>query len=315
MPYRQTLPDFLPVKDPRLLRKLRRVTKKELLQPRPSAEDLTISPYRTRGEILRAYGDTVVREIRKGAETGAPFVLLFSMPLRPNPGLEHAQRELLKGKIDLRNFYPSPVDEFADARGNPVPESFAGSMVGALKRLFIDPLVKKGLLPRDNVLSPLPSKRSKLERMLDITGGAQCLFGGLGWGGHVAMIEGDLAETTPDETEWRKLSFHHRSIAPVSVMQLALPVGGDWSYFPSHAHTIGPKEYIGARLRSMWWDGMQGSFSYQQFAARLALRGPVTPAVPASYVQRLPSEVHILEAVAEDLPEMRFREKAQRRAE
>jgi hypothetical protein len=41
--------------------------------------------------------------------------------------------------------------------------------------------------------------------------------------------------------------------------------------------------------------------SWQRFIARLAVHGPVTPQVPASYLQTLPGEVIFLGAVAEPI--------------
>ena len=46
---------------------------------------------------------------------------------------------------------------------------------------------------------------------------------------------------------------------PMTIMQNALhSFGGDWSWVPPKAATIGPREVLGARHRSFWLDGDLG---------------------------------------------------------
>ena len=65
-------------------------------------------------------------------------------------------------------------------------------------------------------------------------------------------------------------------------MQNALhSFGGDWSWVPPKANTIGPREILGARHRSFWLDGdIGGGVSWQRFIARLVAHGPVTESRP-----------------------------------
>ena len=67
--------------------------------------------------------------------------------------------------------------------------------------------------------------------------------------------------------------------------------------------SIGPAEVVGAKLRSVWKGFMVGSsqVSWQRFILRLAAHGPVTPLVPASILQTLPSELYVTESGAADI--------------
>jgi glucosamine-6-phosphate deaminase len=65
---------------------------------------------------------------------------------------------------------------------------------------------------------------------------------------------------------------------PMTIMQNALhSFGGDWSWVPPRANTIGPREILGAKYRSFWLDGdLGGGVSWQRFIARLVAHGPVS---------------------------------------
>ena len=89
----------------------------------------------------------------------------------------------------------------------------------------------------------------------------------------------------------------------MTVMQNALhSFGGDWSWVPPQAVTIGPRDIVGAHMRSFWLDGdLSGGVSWQRFIARLVAHGPVTPFVPGSVLQTLRTDFTILGNVADDV--------------
>ena len=64
----------------------------------------------------------------------------------------------------------------------------------------------------------------------------------------------------------------------MTIMQNALhSFGGDWSWVPPRAATIGPADILGAKHRSFWLDGdLGGDVSWQRFIARLVAHGPVS---------------------------------------
>jgi glucosamine-6-phosphate deaminase len=89
----------------------------------------------------------------------------------------------------------------------------------------------------------------------------------------------------------------------MTIMQNALhSFGGDWSWVPPKANTIGPAQILGAKYRSFWLDGyIGGGVSWQKFIARLVAHGPVTPYVPGSILQTVPGSYTILGGVAENV--------------
>jgi glucosamine-6-phosphate deaminase len=89
----------------------------------------------------------------------------------------------------------------------------------------------------------------------------------------------------------------------MTIMQNALHTfGGDWSFVPPKANTIGPSEILGARHRSFWLDGdLHGGISWQRFIARLVAHGPVSELVPGSILQTAPTDYTVLGGVADDI--------------
>ena len=89
----------------------------------------------------------------------------------------------------------------------------------------------------------------------------------------------------------------------MTIMQNALHTfGGDWSWVPPKAASIGPREILSARHRSFWLDGdLGGGVSWQRFIARLVAHGPVNELVPGSILQETACDYHILGGVADDV--------------
>ena len=144
--------------------------------------------------------------------------------------------------------------------------------------------------------------------MIADLGGADVCYGGIGWSGHIAYIEpGSEAFAARSLEEWKKIGPRIVELTPFSILQNCLGPefgqSGDWSAVPPKGATIGPAEIIGAKLRSSWNGFRVGHsmVSWQRFTVRLAAHGPVTPLVPASIIQTVPSELHLSETLAADI--------------
>ena len=141
-------------------------------------------------------------------------------------------------------------------------------------------------------------------RRIEDAGGADVCYGGIGWCGHIAFWEAHLGfEFRNDLSAYKQAGARLVELNPMTIMQNALHTfGGDWSWVPPKANTIGPKEILGARDRSFWLDGdLGGGVSWQRFIARLVAHGPVNPLVPGSILQEAPGSYTILGDVASDV--------------
>ena len=142
-----------------------------------------------------------------------------------------------------------------------------------------------------------------IERIEDL-GGADVCYGGIGWCGHIAFWESHLGlEFEGDLEAYKQAGARLVELHPMTIMQNALhSFGGDWSWVPPKANTIGPREILGARHRSFWLDGdLGGGVSWQRFIARLVAHGPVSELVPGSILQTAPTDYTILGGVADDV--------------
>jgi len=140
--------------------------------------------------------------------------------------------------------------------------------------------------------------------MIAELGGADVCYGGIGWCGHIAFWESSLGYEFGDDLEaYKKAGPRLVTLTPMTIMQNALhSFGGDWSWVPPKANTIGPAQILGARYRSFWLDGyLGGGVSWQRFIARLVAHGPVNTFVPGSILQTAPTRYVLLGGVADNV--------------
>jgi glucosamine-6-phosphate deaminase len=135
-------------------------------------------------------------------------------------------------------------------------------------------------------------------------GGADACYGGIGWSGHIAFWEPQIGlEYAGDLAGYKDAPARIVELHPMTIMQNALhSFGGDWSWVPPRAATIGPRDILGAAHRSFWLDGdLGGDVSWQRFIARLVAHGPVNELVPGSLLQETRCDYTILGNVADDV--------------
>ena len=165
--------------------------------------------------------------------------------------------------------------------------------------------VRPELLPPDSQIH-FPTKDALPDygkRLADL-GGADVCYGGIGWCGHIAFWEAHLGEEFGDDlAAYKQAGPRCVELHPMTIMQNALhSFGGDWSWVPPKANTIGPAEILGAKHRSFWLDGdLGGGVSWQRFIARLVAFGPVNTYVPGSILQTARTDYTILGNVADDV--------------
>jgi glucosamine-6-phosphate deaminase len=177
-----------------------------------------------------------------------------------------------------------------------------------MKRNFYAKLDAKLRPPEKQIQGPTNKNWKDYSKMLADLGGADVCYGGIGWSGHLAFIEpGSTAFAAKNWDEWCKLDARFVEITPITLLQNCLGPefgqSGDWSWAPPRAFTIGPKEILSAKLRSSWNGFRVGNsmVSWQRFIIRLAAHGPVNMMIPSTLLQTVPSELHMVESLAEDI--------------
>jgi glucosamine-6-phosphate deaminase len=254
------------------------------------------------GEFYRAFALDLVGRIREARDEGRSFVAI--LPVGPVPQFEIAAQIINDERLSLRHVTTFNMDEYADQDGITPPISWEGSFQNAMWKSFFS-LIDEDLRPPESQIHfPTSSTIGSYSTMLEDVGGADVVYGGIGWGGHIAFWEPQLGfEFAGDMDAYRRAGARTVELHPMTVMQNALhSFGGDWSWVPPKANTIGPREILGAKHRSFWLDGYLGNgISWQRFIARLVAHGPVSEFVPGSILQEAGADYTLLGGVADDL--------------
>jgi glucosamine-6-phosphate deaminase len=243
--------------------------------------------------------------IKQAADEGQRLVLILP---QPEPLYSWVAFLLNKYRVNCHNLFTFNMDEYADQDGRIAPETWPNSFMYNMKVNFygkLDPALRP---PEHQIQGPTDENFADYGKMIADLGGADVCFGGIGWSGHVAYIEpGSEAFAPLPMEEWVKIGPRVVELTPFSILQNSLGPefgqSGDWSIVPPKGATIGPAEYLGAKLRSSWNAFRVGNsmVSWQRFTVRVAAHGPITPLLPATMLQMAPSELYMAESLAADI--------------
>jgi len=185
-------------------------------------------------------------------------------------------------RISLANAYIFNMDEYCDERGQLVPPDHPLSFVGYMNRRFYELLEPELRPPPPQRIFPDPADPAAIERRIAELGGIDTCFGGIGINGHIAFNEppepGDVVSAEAFRslpTRVLRLSRETRTINSVTV-------GGELSVVPPMCVTIGMREILAARSVRIYCNR-----PWQSGIVRRIIHGPVTPAVPASFLQEI----------------------------
>jgi len=300
MAFTYALADFLDFKDAAACERVRRIKREDITKhPNP---DFKIEIIDDPGEFYAAFATDIVMRIKQALDEGRRFVGIF--PVGPMPQYPIAARMINALRIPMHHVHTFNMDEYADENGRTAPPDWEGSFQKAMFDSFfnlIDPELRP---PLSQIHFPTTEALPRYAEMIAELGGADVCYGGIGWCGHIAFWESSLGYEFGDDLEaYKKAGPRLVTLTPMTIMQNALhSFGGDWSWVPPKANTIGPAQILGARYRSFWLDGyLGGGVSWQRFIARLVAHGPVNTFVPGSILQTAPTRYVLLGGVADNV--------------
>lgn len=291
---------FISFRDRTACERVRGIRRNELTQ-HPNA-DFRISIIDEPSEFYRRFAEDFVDRIRAARDEDRTFVAI--LPVGPMPQYEIAARLINEERLPLAHVHTFNMDEYANEDGITAPPSWPGSFERAMRQHFFALIDGPLRPPEDQIHFPTTSALSDYGERIEDLGGADVCYGGIGWCGHIAFWESHLGlEFDGDLEAYKQASARLVELHPMTIMQNALhSFGGDWSWVPPKANTIGPREILGARHRSFWLDGMiGGGASWQRFIARLVAHGPVSEFVPGSILQTVRTDYTLLGGVADDV--------------
>lgn len=300
MPFSYDLAKFIPFRDLAACERVRAITREQITNhPNP---DMRIRIVDDPAQFYFDFALDIVSRIRPAAEEGRQFVGIF--PVGPMPQYEFAVRLINAQSISLKHVHTFNMDEYADQDGNTAPVDWPGSFQKAMWSSFFSKIRPELRPPDSQIHFPTREALPDYGRRIADLGGADVCYGGIGWCGHIAFWEAHLGDEFGDNLEaYKQAGPRCVELHPMTIMQNALhSFGGDWSWVPPRANTIGPAEILGARHRSFWLDGdLGGGVSWQRFIARLVAHGPVNTYVPGSILQTARTDYTILGNVADNV--------------
>lgn len=292
---------FVPFRDPAALKSVRSITRQQIdRHPNP---DLTIRVVRDSSLAIIQFADIIARIQQANAEDRHVALILGN----PNPGYADLAHLINTLKIDCRRLHVFNMDEWADQDGNTAPESYPQGFMHAMKKYFYSQLDASLRPAPRQIMGPTTRNVDDYSRMLADLGGADACYSGTGWSGHIAFIDPDVPEFSADLEQWKRQGTRIVTLSPYTILQNSLHASfgrcGDTANVPPKAATIGPADVIGAKFRmdrSAITIGGSDT-SWQRLITRLLLHGPITPQVPASILQAVPTTFLISESIAADI--------------
>jgi glucosamine-6-phosphate deaminase len=300
MGFTYNLANFIAFRDLAECERVRAIKREEITaHPNP---DFKIRLVEDLGEFYAAFATDIVSRIRQSLEADRQFVGIF--PVGPMPQYAIAARMINALGIPMQHVHTFNMDEYADQDGNTAPADWPGSFQQAMLNSFFLKINPELRPPMNQVHFPSKANIGHYGRMIADMGGADVCYGGIGWCGHIAFWEADLGKEFGNDLEaYKKAGPRIVELTPMTIMQNALhSFGGDWSWVPPKAASIGPAEIVGAKYRSFWLDGyIGGGVSWQRFIARLCAHGYVNTLVPGSLLQTAPGTYTIWGPVADNV--------------
>jgi len=295
------LSKFIPFRDEAACARARAVRKKDIAKHANPRFRIEVIEDKVR--FYSRFAIDLVQRIKASAEAGKKCVLI--LPVGPVPQYAIATEMINRLNLSCRHLVTYNMDEYANDAGETAPADWEGSFATSMRQSFFA-RIREDLRPPDaNIHFPTHQNIADYHKLIEDEGGADCCYGGIGWCGHIAFWESHLGlEFGGDLAAYKKAHGRIVELNPMTIMQNALHTfGGDWSWVPPKAASIGPREILGARDRSFWLDGDCGigGMSWQRFIARLVAHGPVNTLVPGSILQETNCGYHILGTVADDV--------------
>ena len=293
---------FVPFKDKDVLERIRNIKREDIeSHPNPGFKIRVVRD----DQIAFIQLTDMLARIKEASEAGCRVSIITG---NPNPGYVNLAHMINRLRIDCENLWIINMDEWADEDGNTAPEEYPQGFMHAMKRYFYSELDEELRPPEKQIIGPTTDNVSWLSKWIaDEFGGADACYSGSGWTGHIAFIDPDTPEFDAPLEEWKTMGTRIVTLHPYTVLQNSLHASfgrcGDTALVPPKAATIGPADVIGSEYRmdrsAITIGG--SNVSWQRFITRLIAHGPVTPQVPASILQTVPTDFYIAETIAQNI--------------
>jgi 6-phosphogluconolactonase/glucosamine-6-phosphate isomerase/deaminase len=292
---------YVPFRDVQALERCRRIRREDM--ERHSNPDYRIRVVKD-ADLEFIWVTDMFHRIVAARDAGKELVLILPNPC---PVYRHVARLINRFEVDCRHVRIFAMDEYANEAGEVAPETWPQGFVHALKRYFFGEIEPRLRMPETQIVGPTTANATAYSRMIEDAGGADQVYTGPGWTGHIAFVEPDAPEFDLPLDAWMRKGAGIVTLSPFTLAQNSLHgsfgMSGDIAAVPPKAFTIGPADVVAAKNRmDVHGITVHGTLtSWQRLITRLCLHGPVTPRLPTSLHQLLRTDVYVTETAAHNI--------------
>jgi len=263
----------------------------EELEGHPQAKvPIRILP--TPDDVHRECARTMADEVLANNVAGRPT--RWILPCGPRGQYRYFARIVNEERISLRNVHVFHMDECLDWEGRPIPLDHPFSFQGWMQKNFYDPIDPELSIPEEQRHWPDVYNIDALSEALEAVGGADTVYGGIGYHGHIAFNEPPNCPwyiVSPEQFRNSKTRILHlNDDTLIALSQRA--VGGCSPFVPPMAITIGMKDILSAKRIRLYSE----TGAWKQTVIRVLLFGPVTTEYPVTFVQEHPDVLVTVDA-------------------
>ncbi|MFA5419998.1 MAG: hypothetical protein WC341_16210 [Bacteroidales bacterium] len=228
----------------------------------------------------RDMADEVFANNRKGKPTR------WILPCGPTKHYPYFIEIINKEKISLKSLHVFHMDDMLDWQGRHVPLDHPFSFEGWMKKNFYGPIDPDLNVPENQRWFPSIYDLDGISHAIEVIGGIDTTYGGIGYRGHIAMNE-------PPHSPWYTITLENLRNSKTRILHLnddtlvALSqrnVGGCSHIVPPMAITLGMKDLLSAkRLRFLSDTG-----AWKRTVLRMLILGDQTIEYPVTLGQDHP---------------------------
>jgi glucosamine-6-phosphate deaminase len=293
---------YVPFKDKEVLDRVRKIKREDITKHWNPDFKIHVMPA---AEIEFLWISDLFYRIKRAADEGEKVVMIL-----PNPWPSYRKVAYLinKFQVNCRNVVIFGMDEYANEDGEIAPDTWTLGLIHAMMKYFYYEIQDDLRPPISQVHGPTTKNINDYGKMIANEGGADIVYTGPGWTGHLAFVEPDAPEfQSTSLNDWKEMGPRIVTLSPFTIAQNSLHgsfgMSGDIALVPPKGATIGPAEVINAKNRmdfnSITIHGT--TTSWQRLITRLVAHGPVTQLLPTSIQQLLKTDFYISDVIAQNI--------------
>jgi glucosamine-6-phosphate deaminase len=219
------------------------------------------------GTLFAHMARSIADEIQANNKAGKPTRLILPVgPVGQYPLLVSICNQ---ERISWKNVHTFNMDEYCDWQGRPLAEDHPLSFKHYMLTQVFDQMDEELRIPLDQIHFPDPFHLDEISHQIQITGGIDTCYGGIGYHGHIAFNEPPntlYSNVSIDEFMQSQTRIVHLN-PDTLVMNSIWNTGGNPYALPSMAVTMGFKDILASRRIRLFSSGG----SWQRTVLRVAL--------------------------------------------